>query len=134
MSIWRQLALASLLVVGTAWAASAYFGGQRGAAVGAPETAAPILEFGPSYRMARPLRAGSEADETASGRRLEPRQRRRAVARELGGSATEAGLRTRFGGAGAAEASASRSEAEAAASETETWRGIGSARPGEAAL
>ena len=59
MSILRQLALAVILVAGTALAVTAYLETQRGALHGDKEVGAPILEFGSSYPMSRPLRASA---------------------------------------------------------------------------
>ncbi len=59
MSVLRQIALAMILVAGTAIAVSAYLDTQHGSYQTDGEVGAPILEFGSSYPMSRPLRASS---------------------------------------------------------------------------
>ena len=84
MFILRQIALAVVLVAGTALAVTAYLETQHGTLHADEEVGAPILEFGSSYPMARPLRATNRAVARES-RALEagtanPRVRREASA------------------------------------------------------
>ena len=68
MSITRLSAIVAILVIGTAVAVGAYLDTQRGT-LPDPEVGSPILEFGPSYPMPRPLRA---ADRTPVRRPSRP--------------------------------------------------------------
>jgi hypothetical protein len=64
MSISRLSAIVAILVIGTALAVGAYVDAQRGS-LPVTELGTPILEFGPSYPMPRPLRAPENRAPTA---------------------------------------------------------------------
>ena len=61
MSLLRQIALAVVLVAGTALAVTAYLDTQHGSLHTDDEVGGAILEFGSSYPMARPVRVTNRA-------------------------------------------------------------------------